>query len=343
VILSISADGFIAQFWEDAVFTMKGLSLVGAAVVVLSALLLPASAQVQSWPQRTVKFIVPLGPGSGVDIGSRLFADRLSKKWGQPVVVENRPGGDGIVAITAFLSANDDHTLLMSPASAFTAHPYFHDKLSYNPRDLTPVARVSNTIVSVAVPESLKINSVAELVARARAEPGKLNWATITGLYDFAFSGFLKSANLDITRVPYRDTVQAANDLAEGRIQLMLAAIAIVRPHVQAGRVKMIAVTSHNRAPVAPDVPTVAEAGFSELTVEGLIGLFGLREMSTELRNRIAADIREAAADPVIRERLTATGQVLNPGTAAEFGAAIEEQRAQAAAVAKVLGVKPVQ
>src|SRR6516225_7422850 len=102
----------------------------------------PASAPL--WPQRIVRFIVPLGPGSGSDIGARLFADRLSARWGKPVVIENRLGGDGIVAITAFVNAHDDHVLLYAPASTFTAHPFLHDKLPYEQDDLLPVARVSN-------------------------------------------------------------------------------------------------------------------------------------------------------------------------------------------------------
>ena len=106
---------------------------------------LPSAAR--NWPQRPVRLILPLGPGSGVDIGARLIADKLSAKWGQPVVVENRPGGDGFVAISAFVGANDDHVLLMSPTSSFTAHPYLHDKLPYDPRDLAPIARISDTVV----------------------------------------------------------------------------------------------------------------------------------------------------------------------------------------------------
>src|SRR5579864_8806585 len=106
-------------------------------------------APAQNWPQRNVRFIVPLGPGSGADIGARLFADRLTARWGKPVVVENSPGGDGIVAIAAFIGAHDDHTLLFSPASTFTAHPYLHEKLPYDQADLLPVARVSNTLVVI--------------------------------------------------------------------------------------------------------------------------------------------------------------------------------------------------
>jgi tripartite-type tricarboxylate transporter receptor subunit TctC len=325
------------------VVTMKGFARVGVAVVALSALLLPVTVQAQSWPTRTVKFIVPLGPGSGVDIGSRLFAERLSKKWGQSVVVENQPGGDAIVAINAFLSANDNHVFLMAPASTFTHHPFTLDKMSYNPNDLIPVARVSNTIIAYSVPSSFGVNTLPELLARAKAEPGKLNWAGATGMIDFVLLAHLKTVGIEFTRVPYRNPVQAATDLAEARIQFFIGAMAIVRPYVQAGKVKMIAVTSKARAPIAPEVPTTAEAGYPQLTTDGLIGLFSTKELPNDVRNKIAADFKEVAADPLIGERLGLTGQVLNIGNPAEFAAAIDEQKAQAAAVAKVLGLKAAQ
>jgi tripartite-type tricarboxylate transporter receptor subunit TctC len=299
----------------------------------------PASAQ--NWPQRVVRFIVPLGPGSGSDIGARLFADRLSARWGKPVVIENRPGGDGIVAIAAFVNAHDDHVLLYAPASTFTAHPFLHDKLPYEPADLLPVARVSNTLVALVTPSAQKIGSVAELVALARAEPGKLNWATATGISDFLFAAFLKSAKLDMAKVPYRDTVHASTDLAEGRIQLYWGALAIVRPYVQSGKARLIAISNNIRAPDEPNVPTVAEAGFPELAFDGLVGLFGPRDMAEALRERIAADIKAVAADPMIAARLITTGQVVSPGRPAEFAASIDVQRATIAAIAKDLGIRP--
>src|SRR5215203_22149 len=316
-------------------------ALIGSAIA-LSALALSAlPAAAQNWPTRSVKLILPLGPVRGVDIGARLIADKLSTAWGQPVVVENRPGGDGIVAITAFTSAKDDHVLLMSPTSSFTAHPYLHDKLPYDPRDLAPVARVSNTLVAVVVPSSSEIKTVKDLIETARANPGKLNWATITGMFDFVFAGFQKKMGIDIAKVPYRDTVQAVNDLAEGRIQVMMSAIAIVRPRVQGGAIRMIAVTAGERASIYPDVPTTTEAGYPDIRIEGLTGLFGPREMPQGVRERIAADAKAAAADPTITSRLLATGQVVNPGGPAEFGAAIDAQRAQVAATGQLLGIKP--
>ena len=315
------------------------------ALVLLAPFMLWApQALAQGWPQRTVKFLLPLGPGSGVDIGSRLLADRLSARWGQPVVVENRPGGDGIVAIGAFVSAHDDHVLLMTPTSSFTAHPYLHDNLPYKPSDLLPVARVSNTIISIAVPTSLEARSLEHLIGLTRGQPGKLNWAGVTGALDFLFAGFLHRHGLNMTKVPYRNPVEAANDLAEGRVQMYMAALAIVRPQLQTGKIKLLAVTNSVRAPAAPDVPTVKEAGYGELTFDGLVGLFGPSDMANEVRERIAADIRAVvAADPVIGERLMATGQILNIGGPTEFGQATQEQRQKVAAIAKDLGIKPTE
>jgi tripartite-type tricarboxylate transporter receptor subunit TctC len=319
--------------------TRPAAALSLLAVVFLAA----APLQAQTWPTRTVKFILPLGPGAGADISARLFADKLSARWGQPVVVENRPGGDGMVAITGFQGARDDHTLLFSPTSSFTAHPYLHDKLPYDPNELVPVARISNTLVTISTGEASKIGSLKELFARARAQPGQLNWATVTGMTDLIIAGYLKQTGIEMAKIPYRDTVQALNDTAEGRLHLYWAAYAIVRPQVQAGRVKILAMTNSGRAAAAPDIATVQEMGFPQLTFDGLVGLFSTRDMPAEIRERIAADVRTVAADPAIQSRLTATGQVVNPGTSTQFAAAIEVQRAQVAAVAKTLGIAPKQ
>src|SRR6185295_4946930 len=118
----------------------RRILLAFSAAAALAIQLAPAAAQ--TWPQRSVRFILPLGPGSGVDIGARLIADKLAAKWGKAVVIENKPGGDAIVAITAFTGANDDHTFLMAPTSTFTAHPFLHEKLPYDVKDLVPIARV---------------------------------------------------------------------------------------------------------------------------------------------------------------------------------------------------------
>ena len=320
----------------------KALCAVAAGLAVSASLVAPSQAeQAQAWPQRSVRFIVSLGPGSGADIGARLIADKLSAKWKQPVVIENRPGGDAVVAINAFIGAKDDHTLLYSPTSSFTAHPFQMAKMPYDPAELSPIARVSNTVSGLVVSPALKIESVKDLIAQIKAQPGKMNFSTATGMFDFIYEGYFKSAGLVITRVPYRDVVAPLADLGEGRIQAYVGALAIVQPHVQAGRAKMIAVITSQRAPTLPDMPTVAEGGYPELTIDGLIGLFGPRDMSNAVRDRIAADIKEVMADPSISSRFVATGQLVSPGTAAEFAKSIEGQRAMLAGVVKRLGVKP--
>jgi tripartite-type tricarboxylate transporter receptor subunit TctC len=305
----------------------------------------PAQAQTppQSWPQRTVKFIVPFGPGSATDIDARLFADRLTGLWGKSIVIDNRPGGDGLVAIGAFTGANDDHTLLFASAGTFTVHPYEHEKLPYDARrDLLPIASVSAVVLAVSVPEALKVGSLAELAALARQRPGQLNAAAAQGLSDFLLSGFLASSGVQMPRIPYRDILQAPNDLAEGRIQLLMTSLAVVLPQMQTGRIKVLAVNARERAPAAPAVPTAIESGYPALTLEGLTGLFGPRGMADELRDRIAADVLAVAADPVIPVRLGSIGQIMKPGGPAAFAAGIDEQRDILAAIAKSLGLKPV-
>ena len=149
--------------------------------IMLAALFTPlfaaAPVAAQSWPTRSVKFILTLGPGSGSDIGARLLADRLTRKWDQPIVIENRPGGDGIVAINAFVSAQDDHILLFAPSSSFIGHSYRYNNLPYKPDDLAPIARVSNTVIGISVPMDLPVKTLRDVVKLASTKRGELNWA----------------------------------------------------------------------------------------------------------------------------------------------------------------------
>jgi tripartite-type tricarboxylate transporter receptor subunit TctC len=308
------------------------------ALILIWSLMGPSAAQ--SWPQRPVKFIVTLGPGSGVDFGARLLADRLSKRWGQGVVIENRPGGDAVVAVNAMISADDDHVLLASPSSALTAHPYVLDKMPYKFSDLLPIARGWNTIIVIGVPAALKVTSLQDLVDMARTNPGKLNWAGTTGAIDFLFAGFLKKRNLQLERVPYRNPQDAANDMATQRVQVTEASLATLLPQLQAGTIKLIATTNTVRAPTRPEVPTVQEQGYPELTLDGLVGFFGPKGMSLELRERIAADIRAEVMQPDFGERLSVTGQIANAGSPSEFEDSIRDQRDRLAIAAKDLGLK---
>jgi tripartite-type tricarboxylate transporter receptor subunit TctC len=318
--------------------TLLGLAVVAALVASVA----PACAA--DWPTRTVRIVLTLGAGSGTDLSARLLADRLTGKWGQPIVVENRPGGDGIVAISAFVNANDDHVLLASPITSFTAHPYLHASLPYKPDDLAPIARIANVILVIGAPAPLAVKSFADVVSMARAQPGKLNWAAGTGAIEFVFASFVKSYGLTMSKVPYRNVVEAVNDLAQGRVHLFGGSLAVMRPQLQAGKIKLLAVSNSVRAPSEPGVPTVSELGYPELTLDSAIGFFGPPRMPLPLRERIAAEVRAVmAAEAVIAERLNLSGLLPSPAGPVEFGAAIDEQRARLGAAARELGVKATQ
>jgi tripartite-type tricarboxylate transporter receptor subunit TctC len=271
-------------------------------------------AEAHSFPIATVRFIVPFGAGSGADTVARLLADRLAERWGKPVIVENRPGGDGLVAINAFVSAKDEHTLLYAPVALLAVHPYMHDQLSYNAnRDLLPIAAVSVIVLSIAVPASLKVGSFSDFIDLVRLNPGKYNVAAAPGAGEFLLAGFLKSKDLQMVTVPYRDITQAPRDLSENRIQLLMSSLAIVQPLAQSETIKILAVTSHSRAANVPHVPTVNEVGYPLLELESIQGFFGRAEMSMETRELIAADIRAVVeGDAVIRSRMEALGLIVD-------------------------------
>jgi tripartite-type tricarboxylate transporter receptor subunit TctC len=320
--------------------------LVALLVAIVAAAAAPSGQALaqESYPSRTVRLILPFGAASATDITARLFADRLSARWGRPVVVENRPGGDGLVALNAFLGAHDDHTLFFGPAAIFLVHLYDEDKPSYDLHDIVPIAGIYVTVLAISVPVSLNVSTMDELVAMARAQPGKLNAAAATGNSDFLIFGFIKSMGLQIAKVPYRDIMQAPNDLAENRIQILSSSLAVAQPLMQAGRIKVLLVTSKQRASAAPDIPTAADAHYPDLTMETAGGLFGPPQMPQRLRERLAADLRSIAeSDPAIAKRLADTGQIMTLRRPADFARCVQEQNDQLAVLAKILGLKGAQ
>ncbi len=301
-----------------------------------------APSKAEPWPQRTVRVIVPLPPGVPTDLVCRLFAERLSEPWRQPVAVENRQGADGIPAVSGFVSARDDHTLLCSFPGVVTINPLIYEKLPYDPRrDLVPVVSLSDNFIGIAVSAALKVNSLDDFVKLARSQPGKLNWAASPGNPLYGFAALLKSAGIEMVQVSYRDFRPALQDVGEGRIQAVATGVGVLLAQVQAGKVKLLMVHNPQRSPQAPEVPTATEAGYPELTLEGLTGFYGWRDMPADIKARIAADARAVAADPALVERVASIGSVLRVGTPAEFAAAIEEQRAKIVAIART--IKPTQ
>jgi tripartite-type tricarboxylate transporter receptor subunit TctC len=329
-----------AKSLEEGVLRLLAIGIILATAAAGPG---PASAQ-QTYPTRTVRLILPFGAASATDITARLLADRLSTRWGKPVVVENRPGGDGLVALNAFIGAHDDHTLFFGPAAIFLVHLYDEEKPPYDPRDIVPIAQIYVTVLAISVPASLNVGSMDELIALARAQPGKLNAAAATGNSDFLIFGFIKAMGLQIAKVPYRDIMQAPNDLAEDRIQILSSSLAAAQPMLRTGRIKALLVTSKQRATSAPDIPTAAEAGYPALTMETAGGLFGLPQMPPSLRESIAADFRDVAAhDAIIAQRLADTGQIMTLRGPADFARSVAEQNDQLAALAKIIGLNGAQ
>jgi tripartite-type tricarboxylate transporter receptor subunit TctC len=182
------------------------------------------------------------------------------------------------------------------------------------------------------------VRSLAELVRLAGARPGRLNWASGGGAFPTLLAGFAKTAGIDMVRVAYREQNTAIQDVAEGRVQVLATTLTALLPFAQNGKINVLAVTNKSRAPIAPEVPTAAEAGYAILEFEGLVGFFGWRDISAALRDQISADIREIAADPGIAERLAAAGQIVRGSTSAEFAGAIDEQRAKIEALVRLVG-----
>lgn len=303
-------------------------------------LMRPAFAQ-SAWPERTVKLIVPLGAGSGADIAARLIAERLQQQWGKPVIIENRPGGNGLAAINGFLGANDNHTLFYGAAATFTVHPYQMETIPYDfARDIFPIAQATVTIAIVAVPASSPAKTLPEFMKLARDNPGKLNAALVPGISEITFDRFVKAENLQIPKVPYRNIVDAVADAAAGRIHFLSTAYAIVQPAVQGGSLRVIAVTNDQRFPGLPDVATCKEQGVPSMAYEGLAGMFGSRLHPAELRTKIGEDVVRVLADPQIRQRIEGTGQMVLPGGAAFFQQSIQGQMDEISRMANFLGLK---
>ncbi len=317
------------------------LSRLALAAIAPNVLTRAARAQDTAWPTRQVRWILPFGPGSGVDVGARLLTDRLAARWGQPVIVDNRPGGDGIIAMTAFLNANDDHVLLYCGTGSYTVHPYTIESLPYDfQRDLTPIARVANTVMAVTTPASMNIGSLKDLIALARARPGQLNAAIPQGISELVFDGFVKREGLNIQKVPYKDVVQAVPDLVESRINIMYTSYTVVRPVAIAGTAKVLAVSGLERASTLPQIPTAVEAGVPSLELGGLSGLFGPAKMPLELRQRIGADVVAAMQDDTILSRLSASGQTPAPGGPEALADSVKQQVDEVGAIATMLGMK---
>src|SRR5580692_8757192 len=315
------------------------LTMVGTLALALNAIAaIPSLAQ--QWPTHTVRLVLPFGPGSGADTAARLIIDKLQQKWGQPVIIDGKPGGDGLLSLQTVVSAKDDHVLYFGPSSMFVVQRYMHEDTTFDPEtDLAPIAGVAKVQIAVAVPTILGVATLAEFVALARAKPNETSYGVAPGFSEFVFDGFVKENGLAIAKAPYRDITTSPVDLGENRIQLSMQSYAAMRTYAQTGKIRIIAINDRERSPIAPDIPSVVEAGFPSLLASPVLGLLGPRDMPIDLRRRIAADVLSALDDKTIGERLALVGQPAAPMGVDAYTAALKEQYAQVARIAAVLGI----
>jgi tripartite-type tricarboxylate transporter receptor subunit TctC len=314
--------------------------LVSFLVVAAGAASVPSLAA--NWPERIVRIVVASAPGGSMDLAARLFAEQLTQRWGRPVVIDNRPGADGIIAVQALLQANDSHTLLLAFPGVVTVVPLLHERLPYDPvGDLVPISSIANDFLTVAVTPALSIASLDELVKLAQTRPGRLNWAAAPGAPYLTFLEFQRHAGVELGYVPYRSSVLALPDLMTGQIQVSVTPLSSALTLARDGKIKLLAVATLQRLAAARELPTATEAGYPELTIEAPLGLFGPKGMPPDLRERIAADVQAAAAEPTIIKRLEAVGMLAKASKPAEYAATLDAQRARWAALARAYGVHP--
>jgi len=233
--------------------------------VLLAALALATAASAQSYPSRALKFVVPFPPGGGVDIVARAVGEKLAPRLGQPIVIENRPGGGTTIGTEAVAkSAPDGYTILVSGIASQAIVHHLHPNRPFDfMRDLAPVARIADGVIAFVVPASSPANSVADFVALAKANPGKLTFASsgTGGLIHLTGEMFKQAAGIEITHVPYKGTTQILPDILDARVDLALDSVPAYLPHIKSGRVKAFAVAGRERSALLPQLPTMAEAG----------------------------------------------------------------------------------
>jgi tripartite-type tricarboxylate transporter receptor subunit TctC len=306
-------------------------------VAVMSSV--PAPAAEAPWPTQTVRFIVPVLAGGGVDVAARIFAESLSIRWKQPVVIENRAGADGVIGVRAMLASRDGHTFLFSPSFVAAGIEILHPELPYDPvRDLVPVAAPVGEVLGIAVPASQGPKTFDELVARARAS--RLTYSAPPGVSNLLAIALLKRAGASMTYVPYRSIVAALPDLTENRIQMASLPLTMTLSQVRAGKLRLLAVSGADRWPLAPEVRTFAELGHGELTYLAALGIYGPKTLAPALRARIAADTLAMARDPKIAARLREMGFMPVSLGPAEFTSRLARQRARWTELARLYDLK---
>ena len=274
----------------------------------------------QSFPDKTITLVVPNPPGGLVDTSARLLSEPLTRVIGQPVVVDNKPGASGNIAYQYVANAKPDgYTLLISYSGYHVGNPSLMDKLPWDPvKDFSPIALLTVSTNVIAVHPSVPVNNLKEFIAYAKANPGKLNYAS-QGNGSVSHIGtemFKQSTGVDMVHVPYKGSGPAIQDVLAGQVQVFISTPPSLMQHIQSGKLKGLAVTGKNRHPGMPNVPTTAEAGLPSFQLESWVGLFAPAKTPEPIVNKLADAVKRSLALPEVKERADAAGveiRYLNP------------------------------
>jgi len=314
-------------------------------LALLAALGSGATARAQGWtPPQPVRLVVPYPPGGTTDVLGRLLAEGLAQRLGQQVVVDNRSGASGIIGTEYVVKAVPDGETLVFVSSGHGVLKDLYPNLSFDPNDdLTPIARIASTAYALVVHPSLNVTDLAGLIALAKAKPGALSFAS-TGMgtaQHLAGELFKRLAGIDIVHIPYRGSGTVRADLMAGRVQLMFENLALMAPVLQRGELRGLAVTSAQRSALVPAVPTMAESGFPEATIEGWFGLLGPKGLPAPVVAALNQAANATLESPAARARLDQLGARVLGGTPGDLDALIRSERARWGQVIRDAGIKP--
>jgi tripartite-type tricarboxylate transporter receptor subunit TctC len=310
--------------------------LLSATLLSLAA----ASAFAQgAWPSRSVTLVVPFPPGGGTDTGARIVAEQLSKKWGQPVLVDNKGGAAGQIGADVVAKARPDgYTILMGNIGTQAINPSLYPKMPYDPdKAFAPVALVAELPLAMMVNPNVPTKTVKEFIALAKAQPGKLSYSSsgAGGGPHLAAEMFKDATGSYILHVPYRGGGPAIGDLLAGHVQLSFMTVLEASGHIKAGKLRALAVTSDKRVSALPEVPTLAEAALPGFNSISWIGLLAPAGTPREIVEKISADVREIVARDDVKDRLVQLGAVPAANTPAQFSALIDNDRKRYAQIIK--------